>query len=78
MEGLKRKLSNKLAPTVKDYQPEWEVGDLLCQWWRPNFEKAMVNFRPIQNHFRFILRFYKSIPTSQGTSPNQKNVKQYF
>jgi len=36
-EGLQRKLNSKLAPegTVKG---QWEVSDLLCTWWRPNFE----------------------------------------
>jgi len=38
VEGLKRKLTNKLAPTINTYQPKWEIGDLVCAWWRPNFE----------------------------------------
>jgi hypothetical protein len=25
IEGLKRKLTNKLAPTINTYQPKWEV-----------------------------------------------------
>eukprot|EP00027_Filamoeba_sp_ATCC50430_P009061 CAMPEP_0168558484 /NCGR_PEP_ID=MMETSP0413-20121227/9999_1 /TAXON_ID=136452 /ORGANISM="Filamoeba nolandi, Strain NC-AS-23-1" /LENGTH=177 /DNA_ID=CAMNT_0008589617 /DNA_START=143 /DNA_END=673 /DNA_ORIENTATION=+ len=32
MDGLKRKLTNKLAPTINTYQPKWEVGELLSMW----------------------------------------------
>ncbi|KAL6049464.1 Pre-mRNA cleavage factor Im subunit 2, variant 2 [Balamuthia mandrillaris] len=38
VDGLKRKLSKKLAPTHLHQNLDWEVGDLLCCWWRPNFE----------------------------------------
>ena len=43
MAGLKRKLTTKLAPPIEDYQPDWEVTDILCEWWRPNFDKVMVS-----------------------------------
>jgi cleavage and polyadenylation specificity factor subunit 5 len=36
VEGLKRKLANKLASPSPEYMPDWEVGELLCVWWRPN------------------------------------------
>jgi len=26
---------------------EWEIGDCLAQWWRPNFETFMVSSRPV-------------------------------
>ncbi len=42
IEGLQRKLTSKLAPTISNYQPKWEVGELVCMWWRPNFETAQV------------------------------------
>lgn len=43
IEGLKRKLDNKLAP-VDGFaeKPKWEISDLLATWWRPNFETLMV------------------------------------
>ncbi len=44
MDGLKRKLTKKLAPNYSNYQLDWEVGELLCQWWRPNFETLQVLF----------------------------------
>jgi len=36
-EGLQRKLNSKLAPEGTQ-KPLWEISDLLCTWWRPNFE----------------------------------------
>lgn len=61
VEGLKRKLNSKLAPVVQECQPDWEAGDVLCKWWRPNFETAMVIDLKyfLLNHifkFRFIIR----------------------
>jgi len=47
IEGLKRKLINKLAPShVPNYQPDWEVGELVCAWWRPNFETLQYPYIP--------------------------------
>ena len=48
--GLKRALNLKLAPTAEQLaadssantNSDWEVGDLLSVWWRPNFETYMV------------------------------------
>jgi len=45
-EGLKRKLSSKLAPTIAAYRPTWDVGELLCMWWRPNFETVLYPYTP--------------------------------
>lgn len=49
-EGLKRRLDERLAPPSDSRQfnashgvdNEWEIGDCLAQWWRPNFETFMV------------------------------------
>ena len=49
-EGLKRRLDERLAPPTDSRQfnashgvdNEWEIGDCLAQWWRPNFETFMV------------------------------------
>jgi hypothetical protein len=46
IEGLKRKLTSKLAPNMApEYAPRWEVGELMSMWWRPNFETLMVRSR---------------------------------
>lgn len=54
IEGLKKRLDDRLAPPPESRQfnashgvdNEWEIGDCLAQWWRPNFETFMV--RPVQ------------------------------
>mmetsp|Transcript_50588 Transcript_50588/g.130426 ORF Transcript_50588/g.130426 Transcript_50588/m.130426 type:complete len:222 (+) Transcript_50588:156-821(+) len=43
-EGLQRKLSSKLSPVQADLQFEWKVGDLLAEWWRPNFDVPMYPY----------------------------------
>lgn len=63
IEGLKRRLDERLAPppgvqfdnipapTVKsehdNNSSDWEIGDCLAQWWRPNFETFMVRFSSV-------------------------------
>lgn len=50
IEGLKKRLDDRLAPPSHSQQfdsthgvdNEWEIGDCLAQWWRPNFETFMV------------------------------------
>lgn len=50
IEGLKRRLDERLAPPSDSRQfnashgvdNDWEIGDCLAQWWRPNFETFMV------------------------------------
>jgi hypothetical protein len=52
IDGLKRRLDERLAPPRDSQQfsvahgidNEWEIGDCLAQWWRPNFETFMVPF----------------------------------
>jgi cleavage and polyadenylation specificity factor subunit 5 len=46
ISGLKRKLSRKLGSTIKDYVPDWEIGDLVATWWRPNFESFQYPYIP--------------------------------
>ena len=54
MEGLKRRLDERLAPPTDSRQfnashgvdNDWEIGDCLAQWWRPNFETFMVRRVP--------------------------------
>lgn len=54
LEGLKRRLDERLAPPSDSRQfnashgidNDWEIGDCLAQWWRPNFETFMYPFVP--------------------------------
>ena len=52
MQGLKARLDDRLAPTPgtafqfneqHGIDNDWEIGDCLAQWWRPNFETFMVS-----------------------------------
>jgi len=87
MEGLKRRLDERLAPpsgVAGQFIPsqgagnEWEIGDCLAQWWRPNFETFMVSsvshWYPTgpERSWKFC---HPSIPSSRPTSPNQKNAR---
>mmetsp|Transcript_36522 Transcript_36522/g.115198 ORF Transcript_36522/g.115198 Transcript_36522/m.115198 type:complete len:177 (-) Transcript_36522:62-592(-) len=45
-EGLKRKLTNKLSPPEESVRTEWQVGECLGMWWRPNFETLMYPYMP--------------------------------
>ena len=57
VEGLKRRLDERLAPPSDSRQfnashgvdNEWEIGDCLAQWWRPNFETFMVRVSHIHS-----------------------------
>lgn len=47
-DGLKARLDERLAPLPGSAQHlgqdgDWEIGDCLAQWWRPNFETFMVS-----------------------------------
>ena len=50
--GFKQRLNERLAPIGSQFsgegvnEGEWEIGDTLAQWWRPNFETFMYPFLP--------------------------------
>lgn len=56
IDGLKRRLDDRLAPPSESRQfnsthgvdNDWEIGDCLAQWWRPNFETFMVRVTPLR------------------------------
>ncbi|KAJ1437155.1 NUDIX hydrolase-like domain superfamily [Sesbania bispinosa] len=45
-DGLKRKLARKLSLNEDGDGAEWEVGECLGMWWRPDFETLMYPFLP--------------------------------
>ncbi|KAK7411895.1 hypothetical protein VNO78_03338 [Psophocarpus tetragonolobus] len=45
-DGLKRKLARKLSVSEDGDVSEWEVGECLGMWWRPDFETIMYPFLP--------------------------------
>ncbi|XP_008806852.1 pre-mRNA cleavage factor Im 25 kDa subunit 2 isoform X2 [Phoenix dactylifera] len=46
IEGLKRKLSSKLGANSPSFQQNWQIGECVAVWWRPNFETAMYPYCP--------------------------------
>lgn len=46
-EGLKRKLTSCLSPVLAGADAiNWEVGELLATWWRPQFEPPEFPYLP--------------------------------
>jgi Nucleotide hydrolase len=88
IEGLKKRLDDRLAPPSNSSQfdgthgidNDWEIGDCLAQWWRPNFETFMVSFAFFivlgNEEMDGELKWYDcSTRSSRHISPNQKSVK---
>lgn len=88
IDGLKRRLDERLAPPQESRQfnsshgvdNDWEIGDCLAQWWRPNFETFMVsvNFSVCEKECSktdFTARQYPFIP-AHITKP--KECKKLF
>ncbi|XP_038971389.1 pre-mRNA cleavage factor Im 25 kDa subunit 2-like isoform X2 [Phoenix dactylifera] len=46
IEGLKRKLSSKLGANSPSFQQNWQIGECVAVWWRPNFETIMYPYCP--------------------------------
>ncbi|WOL18223.1 hypothetical protein Cni_G27016 [Canna indica] len=46
IDGMKRKLSSKLAASTPSFQPNWQIGECVATWWRPNFETIMYPYCP--------------------------------
>ena len=51
IDGFKARLNERLAPVGTQFSgegvnDEWQIGDTLAQWWRPNFETFMYPFLP--------------------------------
>ncbi|KAJ3120868.1 hypothetical protein HK098_004184 [Nowakowskiella sp. JEL0407] len=44
-EGLKARLNKILSP-VGESEADWEIGELLATWWRPNFETFVYPYIP--------------------------------
>lgn len=65
IDGLKRRLDERLAPPSESRQfnsthgldNDWEIGDCLAQWWRPNFETFMVGLTRLR--VRLVLTWWQ-------------------
>ncbi|KAF4622173.1 hypothetical protein D9613_009347 [Agrocybe pediades] len=66
IEGLKKRLDDRLAPppgsqfdqASHGINNDWEIGDCLAQWWRPNFETFMGEGTSIRAIIISILHFF--------------------
>lgn len=83
IDGLKRRLDDRLAPPSESRQfnsthgvdNDWEIGDCLAQWWRPNFETFMV--RPTCLCCGPVADLRGSTHSSLPTSRNPRNARNY-
>mmetsp|Transcript_2119 Transcript_2119/g.7682 ORF Transcript_2119/g.7682 Transcript_2119/m.7682 type:complete len:197 (+) Transcript_2119:237-827(+) len=46
VDGLKRKLVSKLSPESESLQVEWEIGECVGSFYRPNFEQVVYPYLP--------------------------------
>jgi cleavage and polyadenylation specificity factor subunit 5 len=46
VQGLKRKLATKLAPTSPSLITEWDVGECVATYWRPNHAPLVYPYLP--------------------------------
>ncbi|KAF8393587.1 hypothetical protein HHK36_021831 [Tetracentron sinense] len=44
--GLKRKLSSKLSANEDGSNTDWEIGECLGMWWKPDFETLLYPYLP--------------------------------
>ncbi|KAL9440931.1 hypothetical protein AB3S75_019581 [Citrus x aurantiifolia] len=46
IDGLKRKLTRKLSLNEDGGEVDWEVGECLGMWWKPDFETLLFPYFP--------------------------------
>lgn len=46
LEGLVRKLTSSLSPTSKSLVTDWEIGECVGTFWRPNFDANIFPYLP--------------------------------
>jgi cleavage and polyadenylation specificity factor subunit 5 len=65
--GMRDRMNQILAPNT-EYgvagEADWEIGDCIAQWWRPNFETFMVSlpFSIFQTITDFVVSKYPYVP----------------
>eukprot|EP01025_Chloroclados_australasicus_P045105 TRINITY_DN4919_c1_g1_i1.p1 TRINITY_DN4919_c1_g1~~TRINITY_DN4919_c1_g1_i1.p1 ORF type:complete len:274 (-),score=26.30 TRINITY_DN4919_c1_g1_i1:285-1016(-) len=46
LEGMKRKLNNNLGPLSEEHKIDWQVGQCIGVYYRPNFDTIMYPYCP--------------------------------
>ena len=76
VEGFKLRLDERLAPTGRlgegEEAADWQVGECLAQWWRPNFETFMYPFIPahVTRPKECKKLYFINLPETSETAPN--------
>lgn len=67
IQCLKRKLSSELSTVGDSSVPDWEVGECLGMWWRPDFDALLYPYLPpnIKRPKECIKLFLVKLPESQ-------------
>lgn len=90
VDGLKRRLDERLAPPTDSRQfnashgvdNDWEIGDCLAQWWRPNFETFMVRINDsvayVKIHELIVLTACMQYPFIPAHITKPKECKKLF
>jgi cleavage and polyadenylation specificity factor subunit 5 len=81
IEGLKLRLHQQLSPQGQYDANEWEIGELISVWWRPNYETFMASCQRISlTSKRFltldnaILKQYPYVPAHITKPKEQKKL----
>lgn len=77
IEGFKARLNERLAPVGTQFtgdavNDDWQIGDTLAQWWRPNFETFMYPFLPahVTRPKECKKLYFIQLPKSSAQAPN--------
>ncbi|GFY80471.1 homolog of CFIM-25 [Actinidia rufa] len=67
IDGLKRKLARKLSIDEEGSGLDWEVGECLGMWWRPDFETLLYPYLPpnVKKPKECIKLFLVKLPASR-------------
>jgi cleavage and polyadenylation specificity factor subunit 5 len=84
IEGFKIRLNERLAPIGNQFsndgsEGEWEIGETLAQWWRPNFETFMYPFIPphVSRPKECKKLYYIQLPKSSTSYPSFSDRDQH-
>ncbi|KAJ5908682.1 cleavage and polyadenylation specific factor 5 [Penicillium taxi] len=82
IDGFKKRLNERLAPvgtqfTGEGVNEDWDIGDTLAQWWRPNFETFMYPFLPghVTRPKECKKLYLIQLPKKSTRSPNYPEIR---
>ena len=45
-QGLRRKLESNLSPEAASVAHQWDIGECIATYWRPNFDTTLYPYLP--------------------------------